>query len=285
MSYCLFRDEISSLDLELKRSCSIPNGLDESVRFLPNARTEIRRTSSLHDISRFYRYFHLIQTNSGMLITWRHYLEILQEHLRSFETLTILNKAMLSKLSDISLEKSYYFTPEGECPFPSQDTISLQTTKQTTADYTRKSNLSDEDSSIVSGNSSIVSRRSQILKKICSEMKKLTQNINRFVEIMSRFPEKCTECGVPMNAQKYKKDCGGIIESIGDAAGFSEHQIKDQKKRSSTSFLSISSVFSMRSSRGEGEFTTKLQTGKCSARKKGSLKHMANLCSKYVRRR
>ncbi|GFT53192.1 uncharacterized protein TNCV_4232941 [Trichonephila clavipes] len=164
MSYCLFRDEISSLDFELKRSCSIPNGLDESIRFLPNATAEIRKTSSLHDISRFYRYFHLIQTNSGMLITWRHYLEILQEHLRSFETLTILNKAMLSKLSDISLEKSYYFTPEEECPFPSQDTISLHTTKQIAADYTRKSILSDEDSSTVSGNSSIVSRRTQILK-------------------------------------------------------------------------------------------------------------------------
>ncbi|GFS42216.1 uncharacterized protein NPIL_643831 [Nephila pilipes] len=226
MASSLFRDGLNSLDL--KRSCSFPDGLNESYRFSPNTTTEIRRTNSLDDISRFYRYFHLIETNSGMLITWRHYLEILQEHLRSFETLTILNKAMLSKLSNHSLERSQYFTPEGECAFWSDDTSSLRSAKRLESDDTQMNNLSDDNSSMVSRSNSIVSRRTRIFKKICVEMKHLAQNINKFVEIMSRFPEKCVECGVPLKTIKCKKEYQEAIEGIGDAAGYIEQkQIKD----------------------------------------------------------
>ncbi|GIY87900.1 uncharacterized protein CDAR_499821 [Caerostris darwini] len=279
----LFREEICSFDCSSKLSTSIPNGLHEEFRFLPNAPFQIRRTSSLGDISRFYRYFHLIQTNNGMLFTWRHYLKILQDQLRSFETLTILNKAMISL---ISVEKSDYFTPDSDSS-STEDAYATHM-ENFTFDEVKHIHLSADDaSSVMTDYSSITpNRRAQILKKICVEMKHLAHNIHKFVEVIARLPEKCTECGVRMDVQKYKKQCQEIIRGVGDVAeAAEEHLANDQKEKTkTTSFLSVSSVLSLISRKGGGELRSKVKLGKKSGPKKGSFKQFASMCTKYVKR-
>ncbi|CAL1267505.1 unnamed protein product, partial [Larinioides sclopetarius] len=119
----------------------------------------------------------------------------------------------------------------------------------------------EDGSSVVSSTATIP--KYQMLKKICLEMRSLAQNISKFVDVIGHLPENCAECGVPMDVKKYKKQCRHIIKGVGDTVDCSrEHKIKDKKKKKSPSFLSISSVFSVRTPKGEGELTSKLKMGK-----------------------
>ncbi|XP_055935252.1 uncharacterized protein LOC129965423 isoform X2 [Argiope bruennichi] len=280
----MLREQMYSFDLDSKYADSFPDGLNEEHRFLPNIEIPIRRTNSLDDISRFYRYFHLLQTNKGMLFTWKHYLKILQDQLKNFETLTILNKAMLTFISNISLDQTGYFTPETGYSSSQERTPSTTIPKKLIFDDSECTSSAEDGSSVITGSNTKNIHKSRLLKKICLEMRSLAQNISKFVDVIGHLPENCSECGVALDIQKYKQQCQHVIEGVGDTVDCSKHnKIKDKKKKS-LSFMSISSVFSVRSSRGEGELTSKLKVGKSNTPKKGSLKHFASLCSKYVRR-
>ncbi|GBN86921.1 hypothetical protein AVEN_145528-1 [Araneus ventricosus] len=225
----LLREQMHFFDLDSKHVYSLPDGLNEEHRFLPNTEIPIRRTNSLDDISRFYRYFHLLQTNKGMLFTWKHYLKILRDQLSNFETLTILNKAMLTFVSNISLDKTGYFTPEtGYSSSQESTTPSTTIPKKLFFDNDlERTSTAEDGSSVMSGSNTGAILKSRMLKKICLEMRSLAQNISKFVDVIGHLPENCTECGVAMDIQKYKKQCQHIIEGVGDTVDCSrEHKIK-----------------------------------------------------------
>ncbi|XP_071033913.1 uncharacterized protein [Parasteatoda tepidariorum] len=97
-----------------KKADSVPEGLREKYTFLPTFMPTMRRTSSRDDILKFYRYFDLVENNSGYLFTWKHYLNILKEQLREFDMIVYKSKTIISSMPSTASSETSVYTPNLE---------------------------------------------------------------------------------------------------------------------------------------------------------------------------
>ncbi|GFY71389.1 uncharacterized protein TNIN_387401 [Trichonephila inaurata madagascariensis] len=102
----MYRNADYDKDDDHKSTASFPEGLREEYRYLPNLFHVMRRTSSMDNLTKFERYFGLVQKNCGRSFQWRHYARILHDGLRHFRTPKLPKRVRSTPRSDVSV----YFT-------------------------------------------------------------------------------------------------------------------------------------------------------------------------------
>lgn len=75
-------------ELSNDSTTSLMEHLPEDFQFEPKLQAKVRKTSSMDDISRFYRYYYLVQDNLGGIFTWNQYLDIMRPEQDTMDTFT-----------------------------------------------------------------------------------------------------------------------------------------------------------------------------------------------------
>lgn len=202
---------------ELYRTTSFPDSLHESFPFFQDFTFPVRKTSSSDDIHRYYRYFELVQKNNGFFFTWKHYLEILREQLRSFDTLLIIGKSVIDRFtSSTSLETtSYSHETRNNQEYLIKNNNKFFVTVESECEITNNESCSETSS--FHGKPSH-KHRYVLLKKICSDLRCFTTKIHKVIERISTLTKKCPSCGNPLADYKHLKYCTEIIEDVGDTS-------------------------------------------------------------------
>ena len=105
-----YRNADYDIDIFFDRTTSLPEGLPESLQFEPNLPRAVRRMNSADDIQRYKDYFPIAQRNQGQWFKWRHYLKVLRDDLRHFDTHVLMTKVfILIILSYINMIIYYYY--------------------------------------------------------------------------------------------------------------------------------------------------------------------------------
>lgn len=81
-----YRNADYEKDMCFDKTTSWPDGLQEKDQFVPNLPRPVRRTNSSDDIQRYKDHFLLGQRNMGKWFKWKHYLKLLIDDLRQFDT-------------------------------------------------------------------------------------------------------------------------------------------------------------------------------------------------------
>ncbi|XP_035225458.1 uncharacterized protein LOC118197990 [Stegodyphus dumicola] len=262
----IFRSIDYEPDPDYKTTASWPYGLEEKFRFLPNFVPKVRRAGSCSDVSRYERYFNVVNANSRNTFSWRHYLKILHEGLKIFG----IKIKRLHKTSSVSYsEKSAYATPP--------ETFISDTPKSKKRPFLSKKlecgrkracvSSADESASTATNScSSLFYPGDRWLKKICTETQTLAQKICETAQAVTSVPAKCPCCDAPLGKRKHKH-CKESLKGVGDILKQQNPQCFNDERSKASSIESLSSITDV-SSVGAGELLSKKRWRKFCRRKK-----------------
>ncbi|KAG8184428.1 hypothetical protein JTE90_004595 [Oedothorax gibbosus] len=252
----------------------------EDFQFEPKLQTEVRRISSMDDISRFYRYFHLLQNNLGDIFTWQQYLNLMrpeQDILDVFndkadQTIRKEMNTAPQKWDSVEEPKSsaQVFLDEKEMRLPKLNKTNAVISKPSKNVSEISMTMSDfrdlygsqpgEESVCVLINSSTTSLKntSGAMMKMYSKTKNPDQNINTTTDIISRLPSNGIECGASLegwgpnkNRIQINEIGGGAIENCKEMKLKGPIEVKHNA--SSTTASAPRHNFSEQFFSGEGE--------------------------------